>query len=122
MVGLYPSIPHSAGVNSLKKDLENIVNNQILTGDLVKMAEIVLCNNYFKFYEVFQQISGAAISRKVASPYKCFCMQTWMGKVSIALAHAILKTVAWYIARLKHCLIFHSFSTLFNSSFFCYTH
>ena len=122
MVGFYPSIPLSAGVNSLKKDLENIVNKQILTGHLVKMAEIVLCDNFFEFYEVFQQISGAATSRKVAPPYKCIYMQTWMGKASIALAHAILKTVAWYIARLKHCLMFHCFSTLFNSSFFCYTH
>ena len=63
MVGLYPSIPHSAGINSLKKALENRVNKQILTGDLVKMAEFVLSNNYFEFSEVFQQISGTAISR-----------------------------------------------------------
>ena len=102
MVGLYPSISHSAGVNSLKKALENRVNEQILTGDLIKMAEFVLCNNYFEFSEVFQQISGIAISRKFLPPYTCIYMQTWVGKVSIALAHVILKIVMWYIARLKH--------------------
>ena len=118
MVGLYPSISHSAGVNSLKKALENRVNEQILTGDLIKMAEFVLCNNYFEFSEVFQQISGTAISGKFAPLYTCIYMQTWMGKVSIALAHAILKTFMWYIARLKHCLRFHSFSKLLIPLFF----
>ena len=77
------------------------------------MTEFVLCNNYFEFSEVSQQISRtAAISRKFVPPCMCIHMQTWMGKVSIALAHAILKTVMWYIARLKHCLMFHFFSTL----------
>ena len=77
------------------------------------MAEFVLCNNYFEFSEVFQQISRTTISRKFAPPYTCIYMQTWMEKVSIALAHAILKTVMRYIARLKHCLMFHSFSVDF---------
>ena len=54
------------------------------------MAEFVLCDNYFEFSEVFQQISGTAVSTKFAPPYTGIYMQTWMGKVSIALAHAIL--------------------------------
>ena len=112
MVGLYPSIRHSAGVSSLKKALENRVDIQILASDLVKMAEFVFCNIDFEFSEVFQQISGTAVSTKIALPYTCICMQTWMGKVPVALAHAISKTLVWYIACLKHCLIFHSFSTL----------
>ena len=49
VVGLYPSIPHSAGLNSLKKALENRVNKQIPTSDLGKMAKFVLSNNYFEF-------------------------------------------------------------------------
>ena len=51
VVGLHPSIPHSAGLNSLKKALENRVNKQIPTSDLVKMAKFVLSNNYFEFSE-----------------------------------------------------------------------
>ena len=51
VVGLYPSIPHSAGLNSLKKALENRVNKQIPPNDLVKMAKFVLSNNYFEFSE-----------------------------------------------------------------------
>ena len=117
MVGLYPSIPHPAGVNSLKEALENRINKQILTSGSVKTAEFFVCNNYFEFSEVFQQILGTATSTKFAPPYSCIYMQTWMGKASIALVHAILKIVVWYIARLKHCLMFHSFSTLLNALF-----
>ena len=60
MVELYPSITNTAGLNSLKKpSLENGINKQIPTSDLVKMAEFVLSNNYFEFSEkVFEQISG----------------------------------------------------------------
>ena len=66
VVGLYPSIPHSAGLNSLKKAFENRVNKQKPTSDLVKMAKFVLSNNYFEFSEkVFQQISGTAIGTKL---------------------------------------------------------
>ena len=62
VVGLYPSIPHSAGLHSLKKALEKQFNKQIPTSDFVKMAKLVLSNNYFEFSEkVFQQISGTGI-------------------------------------------------------------
>ena len=75
VVGLYPSIPHSAGLNSLKRALEKRVNKQIPTSDLVKMAEFVLTNNYFEFSEkVYQQISGTAIGTKFAPPYACIYM------------------------------------------------
>ena len=75
VVGLYPSIPHSAGWNSLKKALEKQVNKQIPTSDLVKMEEFVLSNNYFEFSEkVYQQISEAAIGRKFSPPYECIYM------------------------------------------------
>ena len=81
------------------------------------MAEFVLCNNYFGFSEVFQEISGTSISTKFALRYTCIYMQAWMGKASIALAHAILKAVVWCIAHLKHCLMLHSFSTPLISLF-----
>ena len=75
VVGLYPSIPHSADLNSLKKALEKQVNEQIPTSDLVKMAEFVLSNNYFEFSEkVYQQISKAAIDKKFSPSYACIYM------------------------------------------------
>ena len=49
MVGLYPSIPHSADLNCLKKALENRGKNQILTSDLVKMAKSVLTITILSF-------------------------------------------------------------------------
>ena len=68
-VGLYPSIPFSVGLNSLKKSLQNRADKQIPTSDLVKLTEFVFCNNCFEFSEkLFQQISGTAISTKFA-PY-----------------------------------------------------
>ena len=75
VVGLYPSIPHSSGLNSLRKALEKRLNKQIPTNDLVKMAKFVLSNNYFEFSEkVFQQISGMPIGTKFAPPYACIYM------------------------------------------------
>ena len=76
VVVLYPSIPHSSGLNSLRKGLEKRVNKQIPTNDLVKMTKLVLSNNYFEFSEkVFQQISRTAIGTKFAPTYACIYME-----------------------------------------------
>ena len=49
VVGLYPSIPHQAGLEALREALDN---------------------NYFQFSDkVYQQISGTAIGKKFAPPY-----------------------------------------------------
>ena len=70
VVGLYPSIPHNAGLKALKGALDCRQNKKIPTGILVKMAEFVLTNNYFEFgQKVFHQISGTAIGMKFAPPY-----------------------------------------------------
>ena len=45
VVGLYPSIPHDAGLEALRKALHNRENKKISTDDLTKMAEFVLKNN-----------------------------------------------------------------------------
>ena len=42
VVGLYPSIPHDAGLEALRKALDNRENKKISTHDLAKMAEFVL--------------------------------------------------------------------------------
>ena len=65
MVGLYPSIPHQAGLSTLKEGLENRSVKKIPTENLIKMAEFVLKNKLFEFTnKVFQQISGTAIGTK----------------------------------------------------------
>ena len=67
VVGLYPSIPHEAGLNALRETLESRENKFIKTEDLIKMASFVLKNNIFEFNgKVKQQISGTAIGTKFA--------------------------------------------------------
>ena len=56
MVGLYPSIPHEAGLQALEEALENKNHKQISTKKL-KMPQFVLRNSFFEFNnDVFQQI------------------------------------------------------------------
>ena len=50
-VGLYPNIPHSEGLTSLRRVLELRDNKQISSDTLVELAEIVLKNNTFQFDE-----------------------------------------------------------------------
>ena len=59
VVGLYPSIPHQAGLIALKEALGNRLLKKIPTDDLIKMAEFVLSNNFFKFNsDTFQHRDG----------------------------------------------------------------
>ena len=62
MVGIYPSIPHQAGLEALREALNKRKTHKVPTNKLIKMAEFVLKNNYFQFSDkVYQQISGTAI-------------------------------------------------------------
>ena len=73
VVGLYPSIPHEAGLNALYEKLEQRSHKVVSSRDLVNMAEFVLKNNYFEFdSKVHQLISGTVIGTKFAPPYACF--------------------------------------------------
>ena len=75
VVGLYPSIPHQAGLEALREALDKRKIHKVPTGKLVKMAEFVLKNNYFIFSdEAHQQILGTAIGTKFAPPYACIFM------------------------------------------------
>ena len=49
VVGLYPRIPHSAGLTALKPDLKTRKEKQIPTCDLLKMDEFVLGKNTLNF-------------------------------------------------------------------------
>ena len=72
VVGLYPNIPHNAGLKALTNMFEAREHKAVSTDDLVKMARFVLENNYFEFNgDVKKQISGTAISTKFALAYVC---------------------------------------------------
>ena len=59
----------------LRKQFNAFNNKSIPSGDLVKMAEFVLMNNYFEFNStVKHQILGTAIETKLAPPYACILM------------------------------------------------
>ena len=74
VVGLYPSIPHQAGLSTLKEALENRSVKKIPTENLIKMAEFVLKNNLFEFNnKVFQQISATTIGTKFAKRHTICC-------------------------------------------------
>ena len=75
VVGLYPNIPHSEGLNSLRRFLELRDNKQILSDTLIELAEIVLKNNFFEFdQKTFKQVRGTAIRTKFAPPHAILFM------------------------------------------------
>ena len=94
VVGLYPSIPHEAGLHALKEALDNRENKTINTDNLIKMASFVLKTNLFEFNgKVKQQVSGTAIGTKFARTYACI----FMDKIkSDFLKTQEAKPLAWY--------------------------
>ena len=48
-VGFFPSIPHKAGLKTLKIALNKRKQKHIPTEKLINMAEFVLKNNFFEF-------------------------------------------------------------------------
>ena len=75
VVGLYPSIPHKAGLEALRRTLKKRETFEIPTEDIVQMAEFVLKNNFFEFNgKLKRQKSGATIGTKFAPPYACIFM------------------------------------------------
>ena len=73
--GLYPSIPHDAGPEVIRKALDNWENKKISTDDLTKIAKFVLKNNYFELNrKVKKQIFGIPIGTKFAPPDSCILM------------------------------------------------
>ena len=75
VVDLYPNIPHSEGLTSLRRVLELRDNKQISSDTLVELAEIVLKSNIFQFDEkTFKQVRGTAIGTKFAPPYAILFM------------------------------------------------
>ena len=65
VVEIYPSIPHSEG-------LEIYPNKKVSTEEISKMTEFVLKNSLLEFASKFyKKVSGTAIRTKFAPPYAC---------------------------------------------------
>ena len=94
VVGLYPSIPHEAGLKFLREVLDKKGQHIIPTIELIRMADFVLKNNYFEFnWQIKQQISGIAIGTKFAPPYACL----FIDKIETAfLETQELQPLVWF--------------------------
>ena len=93
-MGLYPSIPHEAGLKFLREVLDKKGQHIIPTIELIRRADFVLKNNYFEFNgQIKQQISGTAIGTKFAPPYACL----FMDKIETAfLETQELQPLVWF--------------------------
>ena len=92
VVGLYPSIPHSDGLEALSVKLEERVDKSIATKDLLQMTKFVLKNNFFEFNSKIKQVSGTAIGTKFAPPYACIFMDKFETEF---LATQVFKPRVW---------------------------
>ena len=73
LVGLYPSILHEAGLNTLKKALDNRKYKTTHTQDLVNMTN----KNNLLMGKIKHQTLGIAIGTRFAPAYACI----FMGKI-----------------------------------------
>ena len=72
VIGLYPSISHEAGLEAIRKRLNEKYSPKVPTEDIVQMADFVLKNNFFEFNSEFKrQKSGTAIDTELAPSYAC---------------------------------------------------
>ena len=82
VVGLYPNIPHDAGLAFLKDFLDSRVDKQVTIDTLIELAELVLKNNIFEFSDkTYKQICGTAIGTKFAPPYTVLFMAALEEKI-----------------------------------------
>ena len=67
VVGLYPNIPLDERLVFLKGFLDSRADKQVTTDTLIELAELVLKNNIFEFFDKsYKQIRGTAIGTKFA--------------------------------------------------------
>ena len=94
VVGLYPNIPRSEGLNSLRRFLELRENKQISSDTLIELAEIVLKNNFFECdQKTLKQVRGTAIGTKFAPPYAILVMADLEEKILNAFEE---KPMIWW--------------------------
>ena len=69
-VGLYPHVPHEAGIETMAKYLEIREGKTVSTKSLCDLASIVLNENYFELSnKIYNQKLGTAIGTKFVPPY-----------------------------------------------------
>ena len=94
VVGLYPNIPHSDGMEALKVALEQRDNKSISTESLLKLAKCVLENNVFEHNgEIYKQIQGTAIGTKMAPSYAILFMAHLEEQI---LESSLYKPLVWW--------------------------
>ena len=70
VVGLHPIILHEEDLWSLRKHLDVRTKDEISTGTLVELTEIVLKNNVFNFIlKICRQKISATVGTRFAPPY-----------------------------------------------------
>ena len=75
VVGLYPNIPHSDGLDAIRKALDQRIDKNISIKSLLDLAEGVIKNNIFEHNNrFFKQKQGTAIGTKMAPPYALLFM------------------------------------------------
>ena len=75
VIRLYPSISHEAGLEALRKRLNERDSPRVPTENKIQMADFVLKKNFLEFNgKVKQQKSGTAIGTKFVPPYACIFM------------------------------------------------
>ena len=69
VVGMYPSIPHEAGLKAFRGLLDKRELHTIPSTELIRMADFVLKNNYLKFNrQIKSQICSTAIGTRFSPP------------------------------------------------------
>jgi hypothetical protein len=70
--GLYTNIPNEYGLRALKKVLEKRTIQIPSTSTILKLAELVLTENYFKFNDqYYQQTGGTMMGTPFGPEYAC---------------------------------------------------
>ena len=94
MVGLYPNIPHDAGLSALKEALDKRDKKDISTESVLGLAECVLKNNVFEHNgRIFLQKQGTAIGTKMAPSYAILFMADLEEKL---LESCVKKPYIWW--------------------------
>jgi len=94
VVGLYPNIPHSDGMEALKVALEQREDKSVSTESLLDLAKCVLENNVFEHNgEIYKQKQGTAIGTKMAPSYAILFMAYLEEKILKSCLH---KPLVWW--------------------------
>ena len=94
VVGLYPSIPHDEGLESIREALNSRGDQSVSTETLLELTKLVLKNNFFEFNGEFcQQVRGTAIGTKCAPSYAILFLAALEQKL---LDHHVEKPLLWW--------------------------